>query len=174
MQIQTSAVQDFVRLGEEWRALEAAVPGLSFFQSWSWVGCLAAERFPDPVLLRAEQDGRLVGLALFNRRAGALCLAESGDAALDAPFIEHNAPLTTQPEVRDALLRAAWRVPGVRRLRLGGVPPGLMAAAGGVAWRQQTRPAAVALRPSYPQRGAQRPPEARCPPAAAGASPQLR
>jgi CelD/BcsL family acetyltransferase involved in cellulose biosynthesis len=141
MQIHTSGVPDFDELGTAWRRLEKEVPDCAFFQSWSWVGCLAAERYPNPVLLRAEQDGRTIGLALFNRRGGRLSLAESGEAALDAPFIEHNAPLAARPEVQAALLRAAWRVGGVRRLQLGGVAPALLHAAGGVAWRFQTRPA---------------------------------
>lgn len=141
MQIRSSTVTDFAALGEEWRARERGVPNLSFFQSWSWVGCLAAERYPDPMLLRAEQAGRTIALALFNRRAGRLCLAESGDAGLDAPFIEHNAPLAADPAVQTALLRAAWQVPGVRRLHLSGVAPALLAASGGVAWRAQIRPA---------------------------------
>lgn len=127
-------------LAELWRALEAEA-GPSFFQSWTWVGCLAEERYPDPVLLRAERDGRLVGLALFNRRRGRLHLAESGDPELDRPFIEHNAPLATDPEAAAALLRAAWALRGTLRLVLGGVPPALVSAAGGVPLRMQMRPA---------------------------------
>jgi CelD/BcsL family acetyltransferase involved in cellulose biosynthesis len=114
----------------QWRALESRVPELSFFQSWTWMGCLAEERFPDPVLLQAEQAGQVVGLALFNRRGGRLSLAESGDAVLDAPFTEHNGPLVTSlPGLDDAMLRAAWRIPGARRLVLGGVPPPVLRAA---------------------------------------------
>ena len=141
MQVDISRVEDFAALGAEWRALEAGLPHRSFFQSWSWVGCLAAERFPDPVLLRAHRAGHVVGLALFNRRAGRLCLGESGDAALDAPFIEHNAPLCGEAVVTTALLAAAWRVGRVRRLVLGGVAPGLLALAGGTVWGRQDRAA---------------------------------
>ena len=140
MQIHITPVHDFEALGRVWRQLEPQVPGHGFFQSWSWIGCLAAERFPDAVLLRAETAGRTLGLALFNRRQGRLCLTESGDAALDAPFIEHNAPLAPAA-IGDALLRAAWRVAGTRRLVLGGVAPGRLAAPGGVAWRAQLREA---------------------------------
>ncbi|WP_149536598.1 GNAT family N-acetyltransferase [Siccirubricoccus phaeus] len=137
-------VRDFAALGAEWRGLEARAAPFTPFQSWSWVGCLAAERYADPVLLRAERDGRLLGLALCNRRAGRLCLAEAGEAALDAPFIEHNAPLLAAeagPELAAALLRRGWLVPGVRWLVLSGVAPGLAAAAGGTPWRWQARPA---------------------------------
>jgi len=143
VQISSSPVTDFAALGRLWRQLEPEVPGHGFFQSWSWVGCLAEERYPDPVLLRAEQDGRLLGLALFNRRGGQLCLGESGDPGLDAPFIEHNAPLAP-PAIGAALLRAAWGVRGARRLVLSGVPAEAMEAAGGTAWRAQRRDAPFA------------------------------
>lgn len=138
LQIEVARVDSFEALGAEWRALEAlAAP--SFFQSWTWVGCLAEERFPDPVVLRATAGGRTLGLALCNRRRGRLCLTESGDAGLDAPFVEHNAPLLAAGTGPAALFRAAWAAPGVRRLVLGGVPPAVAAAAGGLAWRRQVR-----------------------------------
>jgi CelD/BcsL family acetyltransferase involved in cellulose biosynthesis len=127
-------------LGEAWTALEARAPA-SFFQTWTWVGCLAEERYPNPVLLRAERGGETVGLALFNRRRGVLHLAESGDPALDRPFIEHSGPLATDPEAAAALLAAAWKVPGVRGLGLSGVPPGVLAMAGKAVVRRQDRQA---------------------------------
>ena len=144
MRIDILPVGSFASLGRAWEALEAAAPGASFFQSWSWVGCLAEERYPDPVLLRASgPGGEVLGLALFNRRGGRLCLTESGDPRLDAPFIEHNAPLVAAGEqagaVTRALLRAAWRVRGVSRLVLGGVAPALPAEAGGTPWQVQER-----------------------------------
>ncbi len=123
-----------------WRGLEPEVPGFSFFRSWSWVGCLVEERFPDPLVLKAMQGGRLVGLALFNRRGGRLCLGESGDAALDAPFVEHNGPLTLgTPDIGRALLQAAVDTRGIRRLILGGVPAEVLALAPGIALRRQER-----------------------------------
>jgi len=138
VRVHITNVGDLEALGRAWRALEAEVPAHGFFQSWSWVGCLAEERYPAPVLLRAEEAGRTVGLALFNLRRGRLSLAENGDAGLDAPFIEHNAPLAP-PAVAAALLRAAWDVGGMQRLRLSGVHPHTLAAAGGVALRVQER-----------------------------------
>lgn len=138
VQIQITSVEDFAALGREWRALEVRLPGHGFFPSWSWVGCLAEERFPDPVLLRAEEGGRCMGLALFNRRGGRLCLNESGETGLDAPFIEHNAPLAAAG-IATALLRAAWGVRGMGRLVVSGAAPRLIEAAGGVAWRRQER-----------------------------------
>ncbi len=142
--IRTETVPCFESLGREWRRLEADATGRSFFQSWSWVGCLAEQRFRDPVLIRAMDGGRTIGLALFNRNAGRLCLAEAGDPGLDAPFIEHNAPLAAGPRataIEAALLRAAWGTPRVGRLILSGVAPRLLGAAGGRAWRVQERPA---------------------------------
>ena len=70
-------VTDFAALGDRWRALEAQAD-CSFFQSWTWTGCLAEERFPDPVLLEARQDGETVALALFNRRRFAAADAAAG------------------------------------------------------------------------------------------------
>ncbi|OYW09291.1 MAG: hypothetical protein B7Z53_03205, partial [Rhodospirillales bacterium 12-71-4] len=133
---------DLDQLGLDWRALEALVPDLSFFRSWSWVGCLAAERFDDALLLRAERDGQVVALALCNRRGGRLCLGESGDAARDAPFVEHNGPLMLdEPGLCAALLARAAAAPGVRRLVLGGVTPAVRAAAPGLVLRCQERQA---------------------------------
>ncbi|WP_165585635.1 GNAT family N-acetyltransferase [Roseococcus sp. SYP-B2431] len=127
-------------LGTLWRELEAQVPQLSFFRSWSWVGCLAEERFPDPVVLQAHRGGVLVGLALFNRRRGRLCLGESGDGLLDAPFVEHNGPLTLGTAGLDgALLRAAAAMRGTRRLVLSGIPAALLAETPGIALRVQER-----------------------------------
>ena len=107
--IRVSGVSDFTALGERWRELEQRAD-CSFFQSWSWTGCLAAERFPAPLLVEATEDGRTVALALFNRvyrriGRGYLYLGESGDAALDCPYIEDNGVLTEAG--RDAALTEA-------------------------------------------------------------------
>lgn len=142
--VESAPVRAFEEVGEAWRALEARTGGHAFFQSWTWVGCLAEERYDDPVLLRAVDAGQVVGLALFNRRGRSLHLAESGQTEFDAPFTEHNAPLIAAgagAEVLPALLRAAWRVAGVRRLMLGGAPAGVLRAAGGVAYRLREDPA---------------------------------
>ena len=138
MRTEILPVDDMARLGAEWRALETSVVGLSFFQSWSWVGCLAAERYTQPMLVRALDAGRVVGLALFNRHRGRLCLAESGDAAFDAAFIEHNAPLCLGgAEVHAALLRTA--AAAADGLVLSGVSAATLAAAPGAAFRCQRR-----------------------------------
>lgn len=142
IRIEAARVSCLASLEAEWRALEARAPQASIFQGWSWMGCLAAERFPNPVLVRAEVDGTLAGLALFNRRGGRLFLSESGDARLDAPFIEHNAPLIAADApagVLAGMMRAAWRSGRVWGMTLGGVPAEVAAAAGGIAWRRQVR-----------------------------------
>jgi CelD/BcsL family acetyltransferase involved in cellulose biosynthesis len=127
-------VPDLAGLAEAWRGLEESSDA-SFFRSWTWVGCLAEARFPDPVLLRAEQDGRTLALALCNRRrswrGGALFLGESGDPALDAVYVEHNGPLLARGA--EALLPGIFRtfLAGgfCRRLRLSGVDASQLAAA---------------------------------------------
>lgn len=106
--ITLSRIADFAAVGERWRALEARVD-CSFFQSWTWTGCLAEERFPDPILLSAEQGGRTAALALFNRRRAwlgydRLWLGESGIPELDTIFIEHNG-LLAERAMRHVLLQ---------------------------------------------------------------------
>ena len=127
-------------LAETWQALEARAGG-SFFQGWSWTGCDYATRFPDPVLLRAEESGRVLALGLFNRRPrrlarSSLHLGESGDAALDAVFIEHNGFLIDRAApagLAAACLRAALTLAlpegGTRRLVLSGIDDDLFAVA---------------------------------------------
>ncbi len=77
-------------LEARWRTF-AAEAGASFFQDWTWVGCLAVERYPDPLLLEVTRDGRTVALALFNRRnsrmeGDSLYLHESDDPVLELHF----------------------------------------------------------------------------------------
>ena len=98
IRVRVTGVKDLATLGVRWRDLEQRANG-SFFQSWTWVGCLAEERFPDPVLVEATEHGRIVALALFNRirwwfGPPVLHLSESGTAALDCPYVEQNGVLT--------------------------------------------------------------------------------
>ena len=110
IEVTLSEVRDFAVLGTKWRALEDRVDA-SFFQSWTWTGCLAAERFPDPVLVEARSGGETVGLALFNRRRGLgrgiLYLGETGAAPWDRLAVEHNGPLAASAAVASAMLNAA-------------------------------------------------------------------
>lgn len=124
---------DFDAIAADWQALEARAPA-SFFQSWTWTGCLAAGRFADALLLRAEHGGRLAGLALLGRTGAPwlnqrLHLGESGDPARDTIYIEHNGPLLAADAQHlllaclDALLARG------RILRLSGVGDAVLAAA---------------------------------------------
>lgn len=95
--VRVTGVEDFTELGTRWRDLEQRADG-SFFQSWTWLGCLAQERFSDPVLVEAQEDGRTVALALFNRvrrwfGPSRLYLGENGNVELDCPYVEQNGVL---------------------------------------------------------------------------------
>jgi CelD/BcsL family acetyltransferase involved in cellulose biosynthesis len=99
-EITLTRVTDWSCLGKNWRALEAQ-SDCSFFQSWTWTGCLAEERFSDPILLEAYNGGGRVVLGLFNRRRDwlrreRLLLGESGLATHDAVFIEWNGLLAAR------------------------------------------------------------------------------
>jgi CelD/BcsL family acetyltransferase involved in cellulose biosynthesis len=119
---------------------------------------LAAERFPDPVLLRAREGGLTVALGLFNRRRrfghSNLLLNESGMTRYDDIFVEHNGLLVEcgHPDtlVADCLRLALtarfgrnWRQ-RAHRLTLSGVPPAYLAALESGAFRAAIR----AARPS--------------------------
>jgi CelD/BcsL family acetyltransferase involved in cellulose biosynthesis len=116
--ITLSRVTDWEALGELWRDLEAR-SDCSFFQSWTWTGCLAAQRFTDPIVVQATQDDRLVAMGLFNRRRTwigreVLWLGETGQAVHDAVFIEWNGLLTERgipAKVLGDCLRAACVMP---------------------------------------------------------------
>jgi CelD/BcsL family acetyltransferase involved in cellulose biosynthesis len=118
-------VVDTAALGERWLAFERQA-ACSFFQSWAWTGCLFAERFPDPLLLELRDDGRVVAMALFNRRRDwlgceRLWLGESGRPTLDTVFIEHNGPLSVVGGAMAlrAILEAALQLPSERGWRWG-------------------------------------------------------
>ncbi|HUB44237.1 MAG TPA: GNAT family N-acetyltransferase [Acetobacteraceae bacterium] len=139
-----SAVRCMEAVEAAWRALEAEADP-SFFQSWTWVGCLAEERFRCPVLLSATRDQRTVGLALLNCTPGSLgserlWLNESGDPTLDAVYTEHNGLLLARdasdllPACLSTMLRAGVQ-PDIqgggrwgRLLRLAGVDSAHLAA----------------------------------------------
>ena len=137
------AVRDFATLGLRWRALEARAEA-SFFQSWTWVGCRSAARFPDPMLFAVQIDGQDVALGLFNRHptplaARTLRLNETGQRQIDAIFVEHSGLLLARGQ--EALLAPAlrWllRAQGVQRVILSGVDTAHLSAARqiGAAWR---------------------------------------
>lgn len=104
-------------LEARWRALEARADS-DVFRSWTWVGCLAAERFPNAVLLSLREGDAEVGLALCNCRgsvleADRLFLGQSGRSDLDAIYVEHNGPLLAKerPELMAVALRALLEAP---------------------------------------------------------------
>ncbi len=147
-----SAPGDLAMLATRWQALEACAGG-SFFQSWTWVGCDIAARYPDPVLVEAREGGRTVGLALCNVRRDWLgerwWLGESGAAGLDSLFVEHNGPLVAEdagPGVLAGMLAAmaGGVVPGRRgfgrRVMLGGVAAEVAASAWAMAGTLRVQP----------------------------------
>lgn len=158
-------------LEQRWRAL-AAEAGASYFQDWGWVGCMAAERYADPVLIEVRRDETLVGLALFDRRTGtggaSLHLQESTDPSLASIFVEHNGPLLsiTDPVLRQAVLASLLTyaingpigaaAPRAKRLVLSGVAPDCADAAsmtGGLVAEKSARIAPYAsLRCNEPER----------------------
>lgn len=130
--VRVSEVADFTALGLRWRDLEQRSAG-SFFQSWSWTGCLAAERFPDPVLVEATDNGRTVALALFNRvrrRVGvaSLYLGETGRPEMDTPFIEHNGVLAEAGREHELTVACLRAVASRYRLVLSGIGQPTLAA----------------------------------------------
>lgn len=109
MDIVLSRVQDIDALGKQWRDLEERSE-LSFFQSWTWMGCLIRERFSDPFVLVARTSGRIVAMGLFNHprapsKGHRLLLAESGHADLDVPYIEHSGFLVEHGQPHDTIAR---------------------------------------------------------------------
>jgi CelD/BcsL family acetyltransferase involved in cellulose biosynthesis len=143
LRIKFGAAPDEAELGRRWGALERRA-ACSFFQSWTYTGCLLRERFPEPILLEAEAGDVPIALALFNRhreRFGTECLllGESGIASFDTVFIEHNGPLVAQgfgPSVLPNLLRTAiaqrlapFPMLAGRRVVLSGVNEEVLAAA---------------------------------------------
>ena len=122
----TLARPDLTTLGLQWRALEERADP-SFFQSWTWLGCQVESRFHDPVLLRATHGEETVALGLFNRSGRTLWLHETGDPALDAPFIERNGLLTASAHAH-RLPELFAALPG--RLALSGVDDATAQAAG--------------------------------------------
>lgn len=132
--------------------------GASAFLSWAWVGCLAAERYPDPVLAEVREGGGVIGMALLNRRSGALTrrfhLHESGDPALDAVFTEHNGVLAAPGRAAAALSAILQALGGpITRVVLSGTDDAALAAArgAGVVDRLHTRTAPFArLDPEAP------------------------
>ena len=131
-------------LPQAWDGLAAGRD--SPFLRWSWIGCLAAQRFRDPWLLTVRDAGVVIGLALLGRTRSPLGstfhLHETGNPAEDAVFVEHNG-IVSAPGREAALLGTLLSV--VRgRVMLSGVDDTWLAAArdlGGVVGPVRGRPA---------------------------------
>ncbi len=142
IQVAVSGVRDFAALGAQWRALEERADP-SFFQSWTWTGCLAEERFPDPILAEAYDGGQIVGLGLFNRRRGfgrdVAYLGDTGGSPWDRLAVEHNGPLVARgrADAAAAILHAVLR-------RADAILPGMDAAEPGLPYKSQPAPFAIA------------------------------
>ncbi len=102
---------DWQALGARWQALEH-VCAPTFFLGWCFLGCDAAQRFAGAFLLSVTLDGQDIALALLGRRGRHVCLNETGNAAYDAVFIEHNGLLVRPgheaavgPALREVLRR---------------------------------------------------------------------
>ena len=130
--VRISGVADFTELSRSWRDLEQRAE-LSFFQSWTWVGCLAAERFDDPVLVTATEAGRIIALALFNRvrrwpGPAVLYLGASGSADRDSPWVEHNGVVAEAGRTRELTERCLRAVTSRYEVVLPGVGEAELAA----------------------------------------------
>ncbi len=103
---------DLDLLGERWRALEREADG-GFFRSWTFLGCLAHERFPDARLLAVTDGDEDVALALLGRARGRFWLNQTGSPVHDGVFIEHNGLLIRRelhpalPVIQGALAEAS-------------------------------------------------------------------
>ncbi len=140
--VRVTETVDFLELGTRWRDLEARAE-CSFFQTWTWVGCLAPERFAHPVLVEATEDGRTIALALFNRaRRGVLCLGESGSAALDCPYVEQNGILAEAGRIEELTVACLRAVAARHAVVLSGISDATLAAArasAALVWLRRSR-----------------------------------
>lgn len=105
LDISLTPIIDIAALAPRWRALEARSQG-GFFRAWEFIsaqaGCCAAPR-----LLAVRQGGEDLALALVQRARGRVLVGETGSAAHDSLFIEHNGVLLRRGA--EAVLPAALR-----------------------------------------------------------------
>lgn len=123
-----------------WSELESRADG-GFYLSWRWIGTMLAESAIRPLVVTARADGRLVGIGLVHAatqrrhrgllRSRTLFLNETGDPALDAPYIEYNGFLVDRdhaPALEQRMLaflagdRGPDGLPDWDEIRFGGVP----------------------------------------------------
>lgn len=130
-----SSLPDLASLETRWRALEAASDS-AFFLGWTWTGSWLESYGVRPELLTvADQGGRDIALALLGHammprllgRCATLSLNQSGDPALDRPYVEYNGLLVAKPNegaAVSAFHEALARRMDWRALRLSGIVPG--------------------------------------------------
>ncbi|MEQ9642007.1 MAG: GNAT family N-acetyltransferase [Alphaproteobacteria bacterium] len=140
---------DLEALGAAWRTLQRDCPH-SFFQSWSWIGCLARATGRTPQVMSVRDGERLVGLAAWFEGPVALpwqrrlALSELGDERYDRVYIEYNGVLAMHGH-DDAIRRAtlsflqARARPWLDRFLLGGVPSVYADLARSLGWRVYER-----------------------------------
>ncbi len=119
MEIIATDIDDPDAIADAWRSLEDRSSG-GFYQGWTWMGCLARERFTNPLLVTARRADSVIGMALFNRRDRSLYLGETGDPRLDSIYGEYAGALLERnqnPAVAAQMIRAALNHVG-RRARL--------------------------------------------------------
>jgi CelD/BcsL family acetyltransferase involved in cellulose biosynthesis len=121
---------DRADLAARWQAARPVSP----FLTWSWISAWLVATGADPVLLRAAgAEGEALGLFCRARAAGSqrvFALTQCGDAARDAPFVEHNglAGGASDPAALQRLAaflataRAEGPLAGWDELRLSAVP----------------------------------------------------
>jgi CelD/BcsL family acetyltransferase involved in cellulose biosynthesis len=121
-------ISDFTALENRWQEVENNADA-SFFQSWTFLGCLAAERFAGASLLAVRNGDTDLALALIGQAGKRGFFNETGDPDNDAIFIEHNALLTRrgvagviEPALRHAISR-------LTNLRLSGISEAMLQAA---------------------------------------------
>lgn len=131
--ITLAPVGDLTALGQRWQALEAQAEA-GFFRSWVFLGCLAEARFGDARLLSVTQDGADLALALVGGAHGRGWLNETGIAAQDTVFIEHNGLLVRRGHEAVAQAALGHTAGRTGRLDLAGIDDATMATARKAGW----------------------------------------
>jgi CelD/BcsL family acetyltransferase involved in cellulose biosynthesis len=140
MEITVSGSYELPGLEADWLELETrADPG--FFLSWRWIGSWLRITGARPLLVKAQEAGRIAALGLLvpsHRRRlffsiGQLCLHETGRPQWDCAMIEHNNFLLAR-QAPSGLTTAIFRAlraadPSWDEIVLGGVSPNLVAEA---------------------------------------------
>ena len=140
MDVTVSASFDPSDLAVCWMELETRANG-GFFLSWRWIGSWLRVTGAQPLLIKAEENGKTVGLGLLvraSRRRFALpvrqlCLNETGRPEWDSLMIEHNNFLVDRqapPGLVGEMLKAVQAAdPTWDEIVLGGVSAGVVASA---------------------------------------------